>query len=88
MLIYPQYPHFCFQLRLLRQERKLTQKALAAHANVKPRLIYLLEHDLYRPWLEYEVMLALAECLQVSPSELIWAREADDPSHTEKNREG
>ncbi len=66
-------PPFGPVLRRFRQEKNLSQEALAARVEVSPSYISRMESDMKKPSLE--MIFRLAEALSVNPHELIKAME-------------
>ena len=56
-------------IKQLRKEQKLTQKVLAEKADLSIDYIHDIEHNIYNPTLN--VVVSLAQALELKPSELI-----------------
>jgi len=81
----PEKRAFARTLNELRQERHLTQEALAFESGYHPKYISLLERGLYSPSLT--TILELAEVLQISGEELVGRVERLLPRTRKRRRE-
>ena len=65
------------RLRMLREERKITQKALSSELNVSPRMISFYENDIHFPR-DAKTLIRLAEYFHVSVDFLLGHTETDE----------
>jgi transcriptional regulator with XRE-family HTH domain len=81
----PEKRAFARTLSELRQERRLTQEALAFESGYHPKYISLLERGRYSPSLT--TIIELAEVLQISGGELVSRVERLLPKSRKRRRE-
>ena len=81
----PEKRAFAQALTKLREERHITQEALASESGYHPKYISLLEQGRYSPSLT--TILELSEALQISASDLVSRVERLLPKNRRRRRE-